>query len=88
MYHCEDITARKMKFSIKDFYSKFDQIYSFLRIWSHLLKKSLMENFIFYEDVSSRLILEDCGGKYYICLPFCWPWPAIYDHDMTCLVTV
>ena len=29
-------TAQKMKFSIKD-----------LRIWSHLLKKSLLENFIF-----------------------------------------
>ena len=36
-----------MKFSIKDFFSKCDQIRSFLRIWSHLLKKSLMENFIF-----------------------------------------
>ena len=40
-------TAQKMKFSIKDFFSKCDQIRSFLRIWSHLLKKSLMENFIF-----------------------------------------
>ena len=40
-------TAQKMKFSIKDFFSKCDQICSFLRIWSHLLKKSLMENFIF-----------------------------------------
>ena len=39
-----------MKFCIKDFFSKCDQIrcfLSFLRIWSHLLKKSLMENFIF-----------------------------------------
>ena len=36
-----------MKFSIKDFFSKCDQIRSFLRIWSHLLKKSLMENLIF-----------------------------------------
>ena len=36
-----------MKFSKKDFFSKSDQIRSFLRIWSHLLKKSLMENFIF-----------------------------------------
>ena len=34
-------TARKTKFSFKDFFS------NFLRIWSHLLKKSLMENFIF-----------------------------------------
>ena len=30
-------TAQEAKFSIKDFFSK----------WSHLLKKSLMENFIF-----------------------------------------
>ena len=36
-----------MKFSIKDFLSKCDQIRSFLRIWSDLLKKSLIENFIF-----------------------------------------
>ena len=40
-------TAQKMKFSIKDFFSKCDQIRSFLWIWSHLLKKFLMENFIF-----------------------------------------
>ena len=40
-------TAQKMKFPIKDFFSKCGQIRSFLRIWSHLLKKSLMENFIF-----------------------------------------
>ena len=39
--------AQKMKFSIKDYSSKCDQIRSFLRIWSHLLEKSLMENFIF-----------------------------------------
>ena len=35
-------TAEKMKFPIKDFLSKCDQIRSFL------LKKSLMENFIFF----------------------------------------
>ena len=39
--------AQKMKFSIKDFCSKYDQIRSLLRIWSHVLKKSLMENFTF-----------------------------------------
>ena len=37
---------QKMKFSIKDFFSKRDQICSFLRIWPHLLEKSLTENFI------------------------------------------
>ena len=31
----------------KNFFSIYDQIHGFLRIWSHLLKKSLMENFIF-----------------------------------------
>ena len=36
-----------MKFSIKDFFSKCDQISRKLRIWSYLLKKSLTENFIF-----------------------------------------
>ena len=40
-------TAQKMKFSIKSFFVKCYQIRSFLQIWSHLLKKSLMENFIF-----------------------------------------
>ena len=41
------VTAQKMKFSTTDFFSKWDQIRRFLRISSHLLKKSVMENFIF-----------------------------------------
>ena len=36
-----------MKFPIKDFFSKCDQIRRKLRIWSHLLKKFLMKNFTF-----------------------------------------
>ena len=40
-------TSRKMKFSTQEFSSKCDQIHRKLRIWSHLLKKPLMENFIF-----------------------------------------
>ena len=44
---CVSFTGQKMNFSMKDFFSKCDQIRSFLWIWSHLLKKSLMENFIF-----------------------------------------
>ena len=43
--------AQKMKFSIKHFFSKCNQIRKKLWIWSHLLKKSLMENFIFYAVV-------------------------------------
>ena len=41
------VTSQKMKFSDKHFFSKCDQILRKLRIWSHLLKKSFMENFIF-----------------------------------------
>ena len=40
-------TAQKMKFPIDDFFCKYDQISSFLRIWSHLLKKSLMKTSFF-----------------------------------------
>ena len=46
-YLMSSITAQKMEFSIRDFFSKCDQIRSFLRIWSHVLMKSLMENFVF-----------------------------------------
>ena len=42
-------TAQKTKFSMKDFFSKSDQIRSLTRIWSHFMKKSLMENFIFVQ---------------------------------------
>ena len=45
-YRCVLVTAQKMKFSIKDFFSKCDQIRRKLRIWSYLVKKSLMKNFI------------------------------------------
>ena len=44
---CLFYTTQKMKFSIKDFFSKCDQIRRKLRIWSSLLKKSLMESVIF-----------------------------------------
>ena len=40
-------TAQKMKFFINDFFRKCDQMGRKLRIWSHLLKKSLMEDVIF-----------------------------------------
>ena len=41
-----------MKFSIKDYFNKCDQIGSFIQIWSHLLKKSLTEKAIFVQWVS------------------------------------
>ena len=41
-------TSPKLKFSVKDFFNKCDQIQNQNQIWSHLLKKFLMENFIFW----------------------------------------
>ena len=38
---------KKTKFSSKNLLSKCDHIRNFLKIWSHLLMKPLMENFIF-----------------------------------------
>ena len=49
-------TASKMKFPIKDFFSKCNQIRRKPRIWSQLLKKFLMENFIFL--CSDGVVLE------------------------------
>ena len=46
---------KKMKFSINNFFSKCDQIRIFLRIWSDLPKKFLMENFIFCEVLRSAM---------------------------------
>ena len=40
-------TVQKNEVFLRDFFSKCDQIRRFLRIWSYLLKKSLMKNFIF-----------------------------------------
>ena len=54
-----------MKFSIKDFFSKCDQIRTILRIWSHLLKKSLMENFIYcaVSDKPMAVALSSIAGE-------------------------
>ena len=57
------VTAQKMKFSITDFFRKCDQICRKLRIWSHWLKKSVMENFIFCA-VSSRVLWCKFTGKH------------------------
>ena len=45
-----------MKLSVKDFFSKCDEIRSLLRIWSYLLKKSLLESFIFRAVVEIMFI--------------------------------
>ena len=59
-------TAQKMKFYIMDFFSKCDEIRSILWTWSHLLKKSLMENFIFLfsERIWFNELLDWQPGNY------------------------
>ena len=42
-------TAQNVKLCVKDFFSKCDQIRRKLQIWSHLLKKSLMETSFFVQ---------------------------------------
>ena len=48
-------TAQKVKFSNKDFSCKYDQIHSFVLIWSYLMKKSLMKKLIFCEVIFSEV---------------------------------
>ena len=47
MSDVSSVIAKRLKFSMKDLFSKCDQICRKLGIWSHLRKKSLIENFIF-----------------------------------------
>ena len=47
-----------MKFSIKVFFSQCDKIRIFLGIWSHLLKKYLMKNFIFCAVIKQEAMIH------------------------------
>ena len=59
------VTVQKMKFSIKDFPGKRDQIRRKLQIWSQLLKIFLMENFIFCQCVQSpATLVSPCTHMY------------------------
>ena len=75
--HC----TQKMKFFIKNFFSKCDQIRSFLRIWSHLLKKSFMENFMFCAVIFARIhyVQEKINESHY--MRNTWVFPSI-SHSM------
>ena len=53
-----------MKFSTKDSFSKYDQIHRKLRVWSHLLKKSFMENFIFCAVYRVNIRIQPKYGKW------------------------
>ena len=62
---------KKLKFSIKDFFCKCDQIRRKLRIWSHLLKKSLMDNFIFCAVLVAWILFPiNCFSTTYTLFPY------------------
>ena len=52
------ITVEKMKFSIKDFFCKCDQIPRKLQIWSHLMKNFWIKNFTFCAVDFVRILWE------------------------------
>ena len=54
-------TAQNMIFSTNEFFSKGEEIRSFLQIWSHLLKKSLIENFVSLCSVTRIVGLTNTG---------------------------
>ena len=58
-----DFTSQKMKFSIKGFFGKCDQIRRKLQIWSHSPKKSIMENFIFCAVFDVEMQITSCKFK-------------------------
>ena len=64
-------TAQKMKLSVKDFV----HLSSFLRIWWHLLKKSLIENFIFRAVTAGEYPIHDC--------PLCIILPKMSERNVT-----
>ena len=61
-----------MKFSIKSLFSKCGQIRKKLRVWAHLLKKSVTGNFIFWVVlnfilIQSRLEKKQSKGYFLMC---------------------
>ena len=78
LIHRHTLTAQKMKFPIDDFFSKCDQICSFLRFGSHLLKKSLRENFIFCAVSHKGLYKTKIGSNFFLTL---LSRLTYHDHD-------
>ena len=80
------LLLKKMKFSITYFFSKCYQIRRKLRIWSHLLKKSVMESFIFCAVNSIKPVLFLCE-KFHpaypavLNIPLLLPWNTTYTQN-------
>ena len=83
-------TTLKMKFSITDFVSKCDQIRRKLRIWTHILEKSVMENFIFCAVIHSSYLMSSTRGTYVWYFDLAskshhWSLKS-FDNKFTCLI--
>ena len=65
-------TAKNVKFSIKGFFSKCDQIRRKLRIWSHLLKKSLIKKLHFLCIVMEITRVYMCASEIWSFSNFCF----------------
>ena len=73
-------TRTKIFFFRTNFFSKWDQIRSFLRIWSYLLKKYWMENFIFgaVNDLNFLNFLINILISCFVKL--CWSFTMAYSE--------
>ena len=77
-------TAQKIKFSIKYFFSKCEQIRRKLRIWSHLLKKSLIGNFIFCAVINWEK--AEVQKVYSSKRPYAFLW-SYWRHGVVVIIT-
>ena len=89
LYTHKTCTAQKLKFSINDFFSKRDQICRKLRIWSHLQKKLLIENFICCA-VIVKITLKILEGTRTFLIHFTkiLPFYTLWRHQKTSLFMI
>ena len=84
-HNFDSMHCTKNEVSIQNFFSKCDQISSFLRIWSHLLKKYFMENCIFCAVIAYSTLGTLCCDVVLIVLVYdCLFWaPKYYIWQLT-----
>ena len=73
-------TSQKMKIPLKGFFSKCDQIRSFLPIWSHLPEKSLMETSFFVQCQLQRMKEKKKSFLSWIWLPYLKSFSSCQDN--------
>ena len=76
-----------MKFVIYDFFSKCDQNRSFLQIWWHLQKKSLIENLILFKTLFAIFGSQNWSSKMFklMLLPFCFRRVCYWEISFWCV---